>query len=221
MLIISFLKRSWQEFDFLGRSWQEFDFLGRSWQDWGKIDLYFVKCILFHKMEFIHLKSEEDLFVLFKKYFASFYGGYIRDIYLGEEPHDLDVVMEVKYFNQLTTELASIGYTLTNEYDDLFKYQHPTKLPIDLLLDTKFDHEDTYISPFATPDVDVNDLYYFWDQGLGRYRLDRWANDFAQQFDVGDIILRLSSGDRTAYAHPEARVVRLEKIKNKGFIVTS
>lgn len=170
-------------------------------------------------MEFTPRKSEEDIFILFRKYFASFYGGYIRDRFLNQEPHDLDVVIEEKYFDQAVTELTSIGYTLTEQIEDLYKYQHPIKISIDLLVDTEFDHIDTYISPFAIPDVDVNDLCYFWDQELQHYRLDRWANDFATNINVIDICLRLSSNNKTTYAHPEARADRLKKIKNKGFIV--
>jgi hypothetical protein len=37
----------------------------------------------------------------------------------------------------------------------------------------------------AIPDVDVNDLCYAWVDG--GYELFRWADDFAEDFDVIDI----------------------------------
>jgi tRNA nucleotidyltransferase/poly(A) polymerase len=71
-------------------------------------------------MDFIPSASEYDLFVLFKQNYASVFGGYIRDTYLGVQPHDIDVVVGSKYFDSLSSELEKFGYKIEKSKSDLF-----------------------------------------------------------------------------------------------------
>jgi hypothetical protein len=89
-----------------------------------------------------------------------------------------------------------------------FVCSHPDRIPIDLVIDEN-SHEDCYISPSAIPDVDVNDLYYFYDIGKNQYRMDRWAFDFAQEYLAFDIVGRLKRKEMICFLHPEAEIERI------------
>jgi hypothetical protein len=173
-------------------------------------------------LSFAPRPSEEALFELFYRHCASVYGGYIRDVLRGAPPRDIDVVVDEEDAPALVEDLEELGYTVDPKdggNEDLTKYIHPSLLPVDLLVDREFSHENVYLTPMAIPDVDYNDLYFFWDWQIQRYRLDRWADDFAYAFGAEDIVTRLRQGDKTTYAHPEASAARLKKMRGKGFIV--
>lgn len=171
-------------------------------------------------LPFAPRESERELFDTLKRHFASVYGGYIRDVLRGVPPRDVDVVVENAGYESLREELSALGYELERqEGEDLFVLAHPTRLPIDLLVDREDSHENTRLSPMAIPDVDVNDLCYSWNAQIGRYGLDRWADDFARVFRTRDIVERLRSGAMVAHAHPEAKPARIAKMAQKGFEV--
>jgi hypothetical protein len=167
-------------------------------------------------MELNYRPQEHILIEIFTNNYVSIFGGYIRDMLLDEEPHDIDCMVDNEHFGIVDVALKKIGYRcIPNEDEEgFYKYEHDTLIQIDLVK-SSFSYKDTFLSPETYPDCDVNNLYWFWDFEEQKYRMDMWVG--CNDISYLEIIDRLQRKEKIAYIYPSCTDERLYKIQSKGF----
>jgi len=148
------------------------------------------------------------------KYNGAIFGGYLRDIILGIEPNDIDVVLS-SHPNADTEsffeDIKSLGYKVESVETDFFRLSKEGCRDIEIVLSE--DHPDhAILGPAAAPDFTVNLLVYSQQDGL-----NEWTGIF-NDVDriIEDILERKATQVSPDYELDEKRRT---KIVRKGFTI--
>lgn len=165
-------------------------------------------------LAFTPRQKEVALFEVLEAHRTAVFGGYIRDVLSGADPHDVDVVVRRKRLPALRKALTELGYWRTSE--DIIDTNHETwrkdsALDIDLIVDDEAG--GTILGPCAAPDADINTLS--WTRVNGTYRLCCWCDDWP----AGELAEKLRSGSKDVCAYSSASEERLRKLQSAGYII--
>ncbi len=170
-----------------------------------------------------YIYNTEDCFPLAHKsmlslvfqYRGTIFGGYLRDIWAGVSPRDLDVVICKAEWTHFDSDVMKL-YTQReyNKEHETYVYKQPGLIDLEVLV-INDDPDDTYFGPLIEPDFHVNLLSYSQETKV----LTTW-DDSSSLEEVKEILVDISARVARYRCDPEdLDCERLLKIKEKGYTV--
>lgn len=152
-------------------------------------------------------KKYIDVIEILVKFKATIFGGFIRDIFAGVQPNDLDCCVFEQDIPKIMEELGKLGYSFDSDKKIAIC---EGKLPIEFVT---FDFEedgDCILTPCCDPDIDINTLAYLVING--KYSIECW-------YDLGiDPCYLMQRCKKRIFSKLECSTERYEKMqKNLNF----
>jgi len=149
---------------------------------------------------------------LIEKCDGAIFGGYLRDLYAGVQPNDMDIVLYRNHFEEFKSKIESLGYFYITPDDE--KYGSRIFMKVDcitleiILEDYDEKYPDIILGPCPDPDASVNLLNYF------RKELHNWMGDNISPTDIIEQIKK-----RETWIFKNADPDRIKKIQTKGYTI--
>ena len=141
------------------------------------------------------------------------FGGYLRDLISGDDPHDIDAVVPEANWDKFKQDMADEGFNMItplSKYEPSI-FEKEGELTVEVIIgEDPPDFE--WLGPSADPDFDVNLLAY---NGTKMYN---WMSlDHDPELDVLIIISSIRKKQTLQFRNAEED--RVNKMKNKGYTI--